>query len=552
MSKLRPYLIGAAVAAAVAGATAAAAFAPPPMARSAPEVAERSATDLSADLAAGRVTSEALVRAYLARIDALDRNGPQLRSVIALNPHALDDARRADAERKAGRVRGPLHGVPVLIKDNIEGADGTATTAGSLALANNVTGRDAPLVQRLREAGAVILGKTNLSEWANIRSPRSISGWSAVGGLVKNPYALNRNACGSSSGTGAAIAAFLGAVGVGTETDGSITCPSAVNGLVGFKPTVGLVSRTHVIPISASQDTAGPMARSVADAALLLTALAGSDPRDPATREADARKRDYLAALQGAALSGKRIGVLRYAAEVQPAELALFEQALQAMRDAGATLVEIKGYRPPESFGGLEFKVLMTELKAGLNAYLASTDPAKVQTRTLAEVIAFNARTPRELALFGQESFEEAQKTTGLDDPAYRKARADSLRMAGAEGIDRLMADHRLDALTAPTTVPAWVSDIVDGDHVETEGATSLAAVAGYPHATVPMGAVRGLPVGISFIGRAWDDAEVLRLAYAYEQTSKARQAPTYPSSLESAPEVAELLAPPTADRRAP
>jgi len=507
-------------------------------------IVERSAVDISAALAAGRVSSEALVRAYLKRIDDIDRSGPALHSVISLNPHAMADARKADADRKAGRIVGPLQGVPVLIKDNIESADGTATTAGSLALAGNVTNRDAPVVKRLTDAGAIILGKTNLSEWANIRSARSISGWSGVGGLVKNPNVLNRNACGSSSGTGAAIAASLAAVGVGTETDGSVTCPSAVNGIVGIKPTLGLVSRTHIVPISHSQDTAGPMGRSVADVALLLTAMAGSDPKDPSTKPADAHRRDYLAALQGASLKGKRIGVLRYAADVQPAELAIFEQSLAALRAAGATVVEIKGYKPPAAMGAQEFKVLMVELKADLNAYLATTDAAKVKSRTLADLIAFNAATPREMALFGQDEFELAQATKGLKDPAYLKARADSLRMAGKEGIDRLLSTYKLDALTAPTTVPAWVSDAADGDHVEGEGATSLAAIAGYPHVTLPMGYVKQLPVAISFIGRAWDDAKVLQIAYAFEQATHARRAPAYLPTLEGAADIAPLLAP--------
>ena len=522
----------------------AALFACAPPASAQPTIVERSAVDLSADLAAGRTTSEALVRAYLKRIEDIDRGGPALHSIIALNPHALADARKADADRKAGKLTGPLQGVPVLIKDNIESADDTATTAGSLALANNVTGRDAPVVKRLTDAGAIILGKTNLSEWANIRSARSISGWSGVGGLVKNPNVLNRNACGSSSGTGAAIAASLAAVGVGTETDGSVTCPSAVNGLAGIKPTLGLVSRTHIVPISHSQDTAGPMGRSVADIAMLLTAMVGGDSADKATKAADAHKTDYLAALKGASLKGKRIGVLRYAADGSPPVVAIFEQSLAALKAAGATVVEIKGYKPPKAMGELEFKVLMVELKADLNAYLASTDPAKVKTRTLADVIAFNASTPREMALFGQDEFELAQKTKGLNDPAYLKARADSLRMAGKEGIDKLLATYRLDALTAPTTVPAWVSDAVDGDHVEGEGATSLAAIAGYPHVTLPMGYVRDLPVAISFIGKAWDDAKLLQIAYAFEQATHARRAPAYLPTLEGSAAVAPLLAP--------
>ena len=505
---------------------------------------ERSVIELAADMASGRTSSEALTRGYLERIRRIDAAGPALHAVIAANPDALAQARALDAERRAGHVRGPLHGVPVLIKDNVETADRMPTTAGSLALAGNYAGRDAPVVARLRAAGAVILGKTNLSEWANIRSARSISGWSGVGGLVKNPYVLDRNACGSSSGTGAAVAADLAAAGVGTETDGSVTCPSAVNGLVGLKPTVGLVSRTHIVPISHSQDTAGPMARSVADAATLLTAMAGSDPADPATAGADAHKTDYVAALASASLHGKRLGVLRYASDASPQETALFEAALATLRAQGAEVVEIADYRPPGSMGDDENRVLMTELKADLNAYLASTDPARVRTRTLADVIAFDRATPRELALFGQDEFDAAQATAGLSDPAYLTSRAASLKAAGADGIDRLLATHRLDALVAPTTGPSWKSDAVDGDHVEGEGATSLAAVAGYPHLTVPMGYVRGLPVGLSFVAGAWKEAELLRLGYAYERASHLRQPPGFFPSLETTAQVAPLLRP--------
>ena len=495
-------------------------------------------------MAAGRTTSEALTRAYLTRIDDMDRHGPALHSVIAVNPHAVEDARRLDAERRAGHVRGPLHGVPVLIKDNIEDASGLPTTAGSLALANNVTDRDAPVVARLKAAGAVILGKTNLSEWANIRSNRSISGWSGVGGLVRNPYALDRNSCGSSSGTGAAVAASFAAAGVGTETDGSVTCPSAINGLVGLKPTVGLVSRTHIVPISHSQDTAGPMGRSVADVAALLTAMAGSDPADAATATADARKQDYAAALASASLRGKRIGVLRYAADVQPDEAKLFDDALATLRAGGAEVVEIKDFRPPRGVGAQELTVLLTELHADLDAYLATTDPARTPTRTLASVIEFDRVTPRETALFGQELFEQAEATRGLSDPAYLKARADSQRASGPDGIDKLLAADRLDALVAPTTGPAWRSDVADGDHVEGEGATSLAAVAGYPHLTVPMGLVKGLPVGLSFIGPAWSEARLLQLGAAYEAASHARRPPRYLPSLETSAAFGPLLQP--------
>jgi len=510
-------------------------------------VEERSVVAVRADLARGKVTSVQLVRAYLARIAAMDAKGPALQSVIATNPDALADAHAADARRRAGKPLGPLDGIPILIKDNIESDDPTPTTAGSLALANNVTRRDAPVVKRLKAAGAIILGKTNLSEWANIRSTHSISGWSAVGGLVKNPYSLDRNACGSSSGTGAAIAASFAAAGVGTETDGSVVCPSSLNGLVGLKPTVGLVSRTHVVPISHSQDTPGPMARSVADVALLLGGMAGSDPADPATRDADAHATDYAAALAGATLRGKRIGVLRFATGGLPQVDALFEAALATMRAQGATIVEIRDYKPGAHLGDDEFLVLLTELKADLNAYLAST-PKRVKSRTLADLIAFNRATPRELALFGQEIFEQAQKTKGLRDPAYLAARKRARRAAGADGIDKLIDTNRLDALVAPSDGPAWRTDVVTGDHT-IGSADSLPAIAGYPHLTVPMGLVRGLPVGISFIGKAWTEAPLLALGAAYEKATHARRPPTYAPSIESTPALARTLAKPKSVR---
>lgn len=494
--------------------------------RRTPLVEERSITDLQADMTAGRTTSEAITRAYLERIRTID---PKLHSVIATNPQALTQARALDAERRAGRVRGPLHGVPILLKDNIEAAE-LPTTAGSLALKDNRTNRDAPLTARLREAGAVILGKTNLSEWANIRSRDSISGWSAVGGQTRNPYALDRNACGSSSGSGVATAASLAAAAVGTETNGSVVCPAAVNGVVGVKPTVGLVSRTHVVPISGSQDTAGPMARTVEDAALLLHALAGSDPADPVTAAADTRRADYAATLKPDALQGKRIGVLRYQAGFDPETDAVFDQALRALTAAGATLVEIAA--PPAGYatgGADEFEVLKIELKRDLNAYLASTPP-NVTTRTLADLIAFNDRTPAETPYFGQDVFVAAEATSvGADYAARREA--NRLRN-GPNGIDKLMADNKVDALVAPTTSPAWPIDPVNGDNYPGGGASRMAAVAGYPHVTVPMGQVRGLPVGLSFTGEAWSEAKLLGFAYAFEQRTKARKPPTYAATI--------------------
>jgi amidase len=509
------------------------------------DVVEKSIAELAADMAAGRVTAEALAGAYLARIAAIDRAGPALRSVIAVSPRALDDARAMDAERAAGNVRGALHGVPVLVKDNIETADGSATTAGSLALRDNVTLRDAPVVRRLKDAGAVVIGKTNLSEWANIRSAFSISGWSAVGGLVKNPYALDRSAAGSSSGTGSAIAASLAAAGVGTETDGSVVAPSAFCGLVGLKPTVGLVSRTHVVPISHSQDTPGPMCRSVEDAAILLTAMAGADPADAATAEADARRCDYAAALAGATLKGRRLGVLGYAARARPLMDAVFDAAVALLRAEGAEVIELADYAPPDDLRGDETIVLMSELKADLDAYLATTPPA-VTARTLAEVIAFNAATPRELALFGQDRFEKAQATAGLADPAYLEARARSLKVAGEEGIDRLLAEHGLDALICTSYGPASRIDLAAGDHGWGRS-SQLPAIAGYPHLTVPMGLVLGLPVGLSFIGPAWSEAALLALGHAFERASAARRPPTYAASVQSPPEFEAASAP---DRR--
>ena len=441
-------------------------------------------------------------------------------SVIAWSPTA------PESWLFEGRT-GSIADLPVFLKDNIETAD-MPTTAGSLALVDNAPGRDAPLVTRLRNAGAVILGKANLSEWANIRSSSSISGWSAVGGQTRNPYAPERTPCGSSAGSAVAVAIGLAPAAIGTETDGSITCPASVNGVVGFKPTVGLVSRTLIIPISHSQDTAGPIATTVEDAAIVLSVIAGSDPLDPATAEADARKVDYRAALDADSLRGARIGVLRflvpnYSAETQ----AVFEANLQAMRDAGAELVEIT--EAPADFrqiGGWEIIVLLTELKHDLNLYLASTDPEQVKTRTLADVIAFNAAEPRELALFGQDLFERAEASGGLTDPAYVEARERSFRAAGPEGIDRMMAEHGVIALTAPTTSRAWTNDPDDDDRSQ-GSASRLAAVAGYPHLTVPMGFDRGMPVGISFMAGQWDDATVLSLGYAFEQRTRARRAPT-------------------------
>lgn len=483
--------------------------------------------------------AEANTAAAIARVKAIN---PKLNAVIALDPTALDQARALDRQRK---VRGPLHGLPILVKDNVDMAGPLPTTAGSLALKDNVTGRDAPFLARLRAAGAVMLGKTNLSEWANIRADASISGWSAVGGQTRNPHALSRNTCGSSSGSGSAVAAQLVDAAIGTETDGSITCPSAMNGIVGIKPTVGLVSRTHVVPISHSQDTAGPMTRDVRTAARLLTVMAGSDPADPATKEADARKQDYVAALDAKALKGARIGVLRWATGWHTGVDARFEAALAVLKAQGATLVDITTAPNRREIGPNEFTVLLTELKADLGAYLAST-PATVKTRTLADVIAFNkANAASEMGLFGQDIFEKAEATKGLTDPAYLKARETSLKFAGKEGIDKMLADARVEVLVAPTAAPAWFIDAVNADQSPGGGAGGLAAVAGYPHLTVPMGGVRGLPVGLSFIGPAWSEARLLALGYAFEQAApEMKLTPSFVQTVEESPTVQKLFAP--------
>lgn len=452
-------------------------------------------------------------KAYLAAIARLDdaEKGPQLNAVIAANPAAPQEAARL-----AGT--GPLDGRTVLVKDNVETRE-WPTTAGSLALAANRTGRDAPLITRLRAAGGVVLGKTNLSEWANIRHSPSTSGWSAVGGLTRNPHAIDRNTCGSSSGSGAAIAAGMAWGAIGTETDGSITCPAAVNGIVGFKPTVGMVSRTHVVPISASQDTAGPMTRSVADAALLLSAIAGSDPTDATTAEADTRKTDFTHGLSTASLKGQRFGLLTRAVGNHPGVRKAFDQAVADLKAAGAEIVEID-VQPDPSMGRDEGYVLRYELRRDMNAYL-KTLPSAGMPRSLTELIEFNrANADKELRWFGQDTFIAADKLT--DAEAYARARANSLKLAGELGIDKLLADHKVSLLIAPTGGPAWSTDLVTGDRFLGIGAGSLAAIAGYPHLTVPMGAVEGLPVGLSLMGAKWQDHAVLQAGAAYERARTA------------------------------
>jgi amidase len=482
--------------------------------------------DLSIDrlrglLWAGRTSSAQLVTLFEG---AISRRDPTFGAVLAISPRAADAARAADEARLPGEPGGGLEGIPILLKDNIDADDGLPTTAGSLALNANVTGRDAPVVARLRAAGAVILGKTNLSEWANFRSTGSVSGWSGVGGQTRNARDPLRNPCGSSSGSAVAVAAGFAAAAIGTETDGSITCPAAVNGVVGLKPTVGLVSRTHIVPISATQDTAGPITLTVRDAAILLTAMAGTDPADPSSRQADAHKTDYAARLDTGALRGARIGVMRFAAGFHPATDAVFEAALGRLRGAGAILVDIREGPDKKALAAAEEKVLLTEFKTGLEGYLATTSPDRVKTRTLADLIAFNRQhAADEMPLFGQELFEASVKTTGLNDPEYLAALATGRRLAGPDGIDRMLAQNGVIALVGPTMGPACLIDPILKDQFVGGGTGTMAAVAGYPHLTVPMGDVGGLPVGLSFIGPAWSEATLLNLGYAFEQTARTR-----------------------------
>ena len=494
------------------------------------EADTRTLTELRADLDSRKTTSVELVEALTRRIEAIDRNGPQLRSVIAINPDALNQARALDKELRSKGARGPLHGIPVLVKDNIESADPMPTTAGSLALIDNMTKRDAPIIANLRNAGAIILGKTNLSEWANFRSRSSISGWSAIGGLTRNPHVLDRTPCGSSAGSGVAVAAGLAPVSIGTETDGSIVCPSAMNGIVGLKPTLGLLSGKYIIPIAHSQDTAGPMTTNVKDAALLLTALVGDAPAcDPPS--AGCAKSDYTKGLVPTALNGKRIGVWRFEAGRNAYLNPVYERALNHLKQAGATLIEVPTPKVAR-VDDAEDIVLHAEFKADLNAYLAAS-PAKIPARTLDQLIQFNKRTPAELALFGQETFEKANGMPPLTDTKYMTARADSKRLAGVEGIMRTLAEHKLDLIVAPTTGVAPRVDSINGTRSPGSFST-LPAVSGYPHLTVPMGELKGLPLGISFIGAPWSEDVLLAAGYAFEQRAKARVTPKFIVSIEA------------------
>ncbi len=500
----------------------------PNLAQQPDELLSKSVAELGAMMRSGAVTSRELTQRYLARIAQMDKTGVALNAVIELNPDALAIADQRDAERKAGNARGPLHGIPVLIKDNIGTADKMRTTAGSLALASSTPAKDAFIIERLRAAGAVLLGKTNLSEWANYRSTHSVSGWSGRGGLTRNPYVLNRNTSGSSSGTGAAIAATFATVGIGTETDGSIVSPSSINGLVGIKPTVGLWGRSGIIPISASQDTAGPMARSVSDAAALLGALTGVDPRDAATNASRGKSaKGYETFLDAAGLKDARVGVVRALAGFNDLVDARLDEAVAAMRSAGAVIIDPVKMPTAGKFGDAEGVVLDYEFKAGLNAYFASLGAA-APVKSLAELIAFNEREKaREMPWFGQEIFIRAQKCGPLSDKKYLDARAKCIKLSRTEGIDAAMAKHKLDALIWPTNAPAWTTDVLNGDHF-TGGDSSFAAVAGYPSITVPMGFVGELPVGLSFVARAWEEGKLIKLAFAFEQATKLRREPKY------------------------
>jgi amidase len=490
------------------------------------ELEEISVADLQEGMKSGKYSARSITEKYLSRIEAIDNK--TVNAIIELNPDALSIAAAMDRERKERGARGPLHGIPVLLKDNIDTADKLKTSAGSLALAASIPLQDSFIAQRLRQAGAVILGKTNLSEWANIRSTHSTSGWSARGGLTRNPYALDRNACGSSSGTGAAISANLASVGIGTETDGSIVCPSNANSLVGIKPTLGLVSRSGIIPIAHSQDTAGPMCRSVADAAILLSALTGIDSRDRATLASRGKAQsDYRKFLTADGLKGVRIGVARKYFGFSDRVDKLMNEALDVMKSLGAILIDPAEVPNSGKYDDTELEVLLYELKADLNAYLATLGP-KAPVKSLREIIEFNEKNrASEMPYFGQELFLRAEEKGPLTSRPYRQALAKNHRLSRAAGIDAVMVKHRLDAMVAPTGGTPWVTDLVNGDHFS-GGFSTAAAVAGYPHITVPAGYIFGLPVGISIFGRAWSEGNLIKFAYAYEQASRHRKPPQF------------------------
>jgi amidase len=498
------------------------------------DLAEFTVAELQAAMQSGERTSVGIVQDYLARADAIDQSGPKVNAIIERNPDAVELAAALDRERSERGARGPLHGIPILLKDNIDTADRMRTSAGSLALGESIAPRDAFVVERLRVAGCVVIGKTNLSEWANFRSPRSTSGWSGRGGLTRNPHALDRNPGGSSSGSAAAVAADLCTIAVGTETDGSIVSPSSLCGIVGLKPTVGLVSRAGIIPISKSQDTAGPMARTVADAAALLGAMTGVDQRDPATRASRGKAyRDYTSFLIEGGLKGARLGVAREFFGGNDRVARLMDDAIAAMKDEGAIVIDLVSVLCKDQLAESELDVFLYEFKAGLDAYLASAGPGAT-VHSLAELIEYNeANAARELPHFGQERFIEALQKGPLTDTAYRRALAQNHRLARAKGIDAALAAHRLDAIIAPTRGPAWLTDFVNGDH-KLGSCAQPAAVAGYPHITVPGGFVSGLPVGVSFFASRWSEPTLVTLAYAFELATKARRAPQFHATISS------------------
>ncbi|NTW11711.1 MAG: amidase [Anaerolineales bacterium] len=486
--------------------------------------------ELQEKMEAGELTARQVAELYIQRIEAVDKDGPYLNSIIELNPEALEIAGNLDVERKAGKLRGPLHGIPVLLKDNIDTRDKMQTTAGSLALEGNYAAKDAFIVRQLRKAGALILGKTNLSEWANFRGKRSVSGWSSRGGLTRNPHALDRSACGSSSGSGAAIAANLAAVAVGTETDGSIICPAQTNGIVGIKPTLGLLSRSGIIPISHSQDTPGPMARTVTDAAILLGEMTGVDGRDAATGLS--RKRalsNYTKFLDYDGLKGARIGVARNMAGTNPKIIKIFEHCIEVMKQLGAVIVDPADVPNFDKFGTTELEVLHYEYKADLNKYLKAL-PEDARVHSMEDVIRFNEEnSDRVMPYFAQEHMVAAQGKGSLREKKYKDALAKNLRLTRKDGIDAAMRKHKLDAIVVPSGGPAWVIDLANGDGINWDmESTSPAAVAGYPHITVPAGHVFGLPVGISFFAKAWQEASLIQYAYAFEQATQYRRQPRY------------------------
>ncbi|HYW96835.1 MAG TPA: amidase [Bacteroidales bacterium] len=493
------------------------------------ELDEITVDELQNAMKSGKYTAEKITRMYLDRINEIDKNGPVLNTVIELNPEAVDIARQLDKERKNGKIRGPLHSIPIMIKGNIDTADKMMTTAGALALTGNYAPKDSFIAQKLREAGAIILAKTNLSEWANFRSTHSSSGWSGRGGQTRNPNVLSRNPCGSSSGSGAGASANLCTIAIGTETDGSIVCPSSVNGVVGVKPTVGLWSRSGIIPISKTQDTPGPMCRTVRDAAILLGALTGADTRDPYTTDSKGHSyTDYTQFLDPNGLKGARIGVARNFFGFNDKVDEIMEKSIEAMKKAGAVIVDPANIEPKEKGGGkAEFQVLLYEFKAGVNDYLKTANP-KVKVHTLEDVIEYNKKHKAEsMPYFGQEILVMAEKKGPLTEKAYKDALAKSHRVSRDEGIDATMKKHNLDAIIAPTGGPAWTTDVLNGDH-DTGGSSSPAAMAGYPDITVPAGYIYDLPIGISFFGAAWSEPKLLKYAYAFEQATKARRKPAF------------------------